>query len=341
MVVARLAAPVASAMRVVMGLIPAIPAAVLGRLASPPDPGLIPGPAAGVVERMRRPAAARRVQAMPAPSGGPRSKPVAGAPVPAGYVAVRTPVDSAAVDALGALPPLVVERLLGALEVTVAGLEYSDVPDLSTYVGDPPVGRFSFVEASHQSEAVKASSLVDRLYPGAVDLVTSVSRRLAADGVVSELLAVRPDAVDEPTIAAGHGRAYLALTVATAGAVLSKLRLPPLVDEPAAVVGVAVGAAAVLLREVPMPAGYAAAVLAKVRAEYVLPRHTAGSVMVSRHRFGLTEGVVPDVVTSPPTGWHLLWTVVSRRHLPVQSQVYEHAVSEPEPARPVQGIAVQ
>ncbi|MEJ3750508.1 hypothetical protein WEI85_45535 [Actinomycetes bacterium KLBMP 9797] len=38
MVVARLAAPVASAMRMIVARIPAAPAAVLGRLAAPPDP---------------------------------------------------------------------------------------------------------------------------------------------------------------------------------------------------------------------------------------------------------------------------------------------------------------
>lgn len=302
MVVARLAAPVASAMRVIVDRIPATPAAVLGRLAAPPDPGLVLGPTARIVERMRRPAATRHIRATPAAPGAPQPKPGTAPPMPAGYAAIDTPCDSTTVDALGALPPLVVERLLGALELTVTSLKYPDVPDLSPYVGGPQAGRFSIVETSNQSEAVKASSLVDRLYPGVADLVTSVSRRLAADGAVNELLAVRSDGVDEPTIAAEHGRAYLALTVATARAVLSELRLPPLVDGSAAVVGIAVGAAAVLLREVPMPAGYAAAVLAKVRAEYVLPRHTAGSVTVSGHRFALTEGAVPDLVDFAANG---------------------------------------
>ncbi|MCW6006248.1 hypothetical protein K1W54_16935 [Micromonospora sp. CPCC 205371] len=301
-VVTRLAAPVASAMRMVVGRIPAAPAAVLGRLAAPPDPGLGLGSTVRMVERMRRPAARRRVRAMPAPPDAPQPKPGTAPPMPAGHVAVRPRGDSATVDTLSGLPPLVVERLLGALELTVAGLAFPDVPDLSPYVGDPPAGRFGLVVASDQSEAVSASSLVDRLYPGAADLVTSLSRRLAADAAVSELLTVRPDAVDEPTIAAEHARAYLALTVATAGAVLSKLKLPPLVDGPAAAVGVAVGAAALLLCEVPMPAGYAAAVLAKVRAEYALPRHTAGSVKVSGHRFALIEGAVPDVVDFAANG---------------------------------------
>jgi hypothetical protein len=300
MVVAGLAAPVVSAMRVIVGRIPAAPAAVLGRLGAPPDPGLGLR-SARMVERLRRPAATR-VRAMPAPPGVPQPKPGVAPPMLAGYGAVRPLGDSATVDAVGALPVLVVERLLGALELTVAGLKYPDGPDLSPYVGDPPTGQFAFVEASDQSEAVKASSLVDRLHPGAADLVTSMARRLATDATVSELLTVRPDAVDEPAVAAEHGRAYLALTVATAGAVLSQLRLPPLVDLPAAVVGVAVGAAVLLLGEVPMPAGYAAAVLAKVRAEYLLPRHTAGSVMVSGHRFALTEGAVPDVVDFAANG---------------------------------------
>lgn len=82
-------------------------------------------------------------------------------------------------------------------------------------------------------------------------------------------LAVPPGATDEASIAAAHGAAHLALAVAVANAVIGRWSPPPaLADSPAAaVIGVGAGAAVILLRDVPMPARYAAAVLEKARAK--------------------------------------------------------------------------
>lgn len=200
-------------------------------------------------------------------------------------------------SALRALGPLLAERLLGALELAVPDLDLAGAPDLSPYLGQPVAGRFGFGHGGQESQAVIAVTVLERLRPGAVELVTSLTRQLAGHQSVAPLLTVSPDATDEASIAAAHGAAHLALAVATASAVLGQWRVPaPVVDSPAAaVVGVAVGAAMLLLREAPVPAGYAAALLARARAQYLLPRRAAGSVSVSKHRFALVEGEVPEV----------------------------------------------
>lgn len=315
MVVARLAASVASVMPMLMARIPDGPAAQLGRLAAPVDPAL--RPPGGRSRRMAGPAQV----------------------APGGHVTMRPGVstESAVLAELGRLPSLLVERLHGALELTVSSLEIADVPDLSAHVGAPPEGQFAVITSDQQSEAVSASALAERLRPGAADLVASLSHRLAADSAIGQLLVVRSDAVDEPAVAAEHGRGYLALAAATASAVLTRLRLPPLVDSPAAVVGVAIGTAAALLRQAPMPAAYAAAVLAKVRAEYLLPRHSAGSVPVSGHRFALTEGEVPDAVdfsanglVSVVDGGVVVRTGIERGTVSVMFRVLEEAPPVPE-----------
>ncbi|WP_344750975.1 hypothetical protein [Micromonospora olivasterospora] len=45
-----------------------------------------------------------------------------------------------------------------------------------------------------------------------------------------------------------------------------------------------------------MPPAYAPALLARVRAEYVLPRQAYGRALVAENRFGLVEGPIPDDV---------------------------------------------
>ncbi|MEV1287659.1 DUF6461 domain-containing protein [Micromonospora sp. NPDC049679] len=202
-----------------------------------------------------------------------------------------------AVAALRELGPLPAERLLGALELTVAGLELPDAPDLSAYLPPPPAGALCLYSSTgHDSEAVTAAVLLERLRPGVADLVVSLARRLAAHPSVIPLLAQTPDADDESAIAAQHGAGYLSLAVATACAVIDQAHIPPVVDRAVAMVGVGIGAAAVLLQQAPMPPTYAPALLAKIRAEYLLPRQAFGSVRVSTHRFALIEGQIPDNV---------------------------------------------
>ena len=208
------------------------------------------------------------------------------------------PPESPVLAALRELSPLRAERLLGALELTLGELDLSGVPDLSSYPGGPAqTGLFAFAHVGPESQTMTAVTLLERLRPGAAALAASLTRRLAGHSLVAPLLDVPAGVAGEAPIAAAHGAAYLALAVATAGAVVGEWRAPVAVDSPAAaVVGVGLGAAMALLREVPKPAGYGAARLARAREEYLMPRSSCGSVPVSRHRFALVEGEAPDAV---------------------------------------------
>jgi hypothetical protein len=86
------------------------------------------------------------------------------------------------------------------------------------------------------------------------------------------------------------------LAVAVAGAVVHQVAPPVTVEPTAATIGLGVGAAALLLRDAPTPPSYAPALLARVRAQYRLPRHTAGTVAVTGHCFGLAERAMPGQV---------------------------------------------
>jgi hypothetical protein len=295
-VVEMLATTVAEAIPVIAARIPLGPAAQLGRIGVPSDSAFWP-----VVTGLRRAPVGREtretravVTAGPARSVAfrvPAERAVPGRAGGAG-VAAESPI----VRAVRSVGPLLAERLLGALELTVAAFDLADVPDLSSYVGQPPTGRGIFASAGQDSQVVTAVTLLERSRPGAADLAAALSRRLASHQVIVPLLAVPPSATDEASIAAAHGAAHLALAVAVANAVIGRWSPPPaLVDSPAAaVIGVGAGAAVILLRDVPMPARYAAAVLEKARAEYLLPRRASGSVPVAGHRFALAEGEVPE-----------------------------------------------
>ncbi|MGW4461857.1 DUF6461 domain-containing protein [Micromonospora sp. NPDC004704] len=268
-VLARLAGTVATALPLVIARIPPTPAAELGRLGATAD---------GNLRSIRASAPGHRAVA-PSRSGG---RPGSG--------------DSPVRDALGSLPPLLVERLLGALELTVLVLDLADAPDLTDFLPEPFSGNIAVSSMGGMSEAVTGASVLDGIRPGAVPLVATLARRLAAHPRVAGFLTVPPELADEQGVAAAHGRAQLALAVATAAAVLHRVGLQPWATEPPAVIGVAIGTAVLLLREAPMPAGYAAALLARARAEYLLPRHSYTSAPVSGHRFALVEGTdVPEV----------------------------------------------
>jgi hypothetical protein len=295
-VVEMLATTVAEAIPVIAARIPPGPAAQLGRIGVPSDSAFWP-----VVTGIRRAPVGREtretravVTAGPARSVAfrvPAERAVPGRVGGAG-VAAESPI----VRAVRSVGPLLAERLLGALELTVAAFDLADVPDLSSYVGQPPTGRGIFASAGQDSQVVTAVTLLERSRPGAADLAAALCRRLAGHQAIVPLLAVPPSATDEASIAAAHGAAHLALAVAVANAVIGRWSPPPaLVDSPAAaVIGVGAGAAVILLRDVPMPARYAAAVLEKARAEYLLPRRASGSVPVAEHRFALAEGEVPE-----------------------------------------------
>ncbi|WP_089311111.1 DUF6461 domain-containing protein [Actinomadura mexicana] len=262
------AGPVAAVIPLIAARVPATPAAELGRLRAVAD------------------------------DAGPLRRSAVG-PVPAAWAHSRArpgPGDSPVRDALGALPPLLVERLLGALELTVPELDLAGVPDLCGLLGEPLTGGFAIGIMEGTSEAVNGAARLDRIRPGAVPLVAALARRLAAHPRVAALLTVESAVTGEREVAAAHGAARLALAVSAAAAVVRRAGVPPWAAEPPAVLGAAIGTAVLLLREAPMPAGYAAAVLAKTRADYLLPLRSSGSAEVSGHRFALLEADGPPDV---------------------------------------------
>lgn len=201
-------------------------------------------------------------------------------------------------DALRELGVGPAERLLGALELAVADRAPGAVPDLPG-VPVPVPGPSSVVTTSRwagrepDSDTVTAAALLEQQHPGTAALVGELSLALAGHPAVRAVLTVPAAGIDEAAVAAGHGAAHLAFGVAVARLVVDQDEPWPLVDRTAAVVGLGLGAAVLLLREAPMPPAYAAAVLDRIRAEYRLPRHGYGSVPVSGHRFALVEGDVP------------------------------------------------
>jgi hypothetical protein len=207
--------------------------------------------------------------------------------------------------------PLLAERLLGALELTVPGLDLTGTTDVSPYLDADPAGQrprrlVGIVQMGQQSEAITAAAQLDVLRPGIASVTASLTRQLARHPLITPLLAVPPEAADEASVAARHGAAHLALAVSAASVVVGQRRQAPasrpapaadparVASPTAAIVGIALGSAALLLRDIPMPAAYAAALLEKTRAEYRLPHSTSGAVQVAGHRFGLVEGVMPD-----------------------------------------------
>jgi hypothetical protein len=198
----------------------------------------------------------------------------------------------AALDEIG---DLLSERLLGALELTVDRLVV-DVPhDLVSGLARPAVTRLGVARfgvatmGGEQTAAKQAVAIVEQVHPGATDLVVRLVEALRDKAAV-------PDASgDETEIAARHGAAHFALAVVVSTAVLRSLGTA-VATETSAIIGVALGATAIVLPTVPKPLGYAAAVLAKRRAEYLLPRSSSVSAVVTDHRFWITEGSVPENV---------------------------------------------
>lgn len=115
-VLEALAGPVAAAIPLVVARTPKGPAAELGRLRATDDGKWPMGSAAGH-------GAAARFH-----SGG---RPGA--------------ADSPVRDALGSLPPLLIERLLGALELTLPELDLAGTPDLTDHLGEPFTGNIGVV----------------------------------------------------------------------------------------------------------------------------------------------------------------------------------------------------
>ncbi|CCH32419.1 DUF6461 domain-containing protein [Actinosynnema sp. NPDC047251] len=190
-------------------------------------------------------------------------------------------------SAVHGLGDVFAERLLGALELALDRLSVPIAPELVAGLAQPPDRQFTMSFVVRDGSTAKAAvSIVDQLYPGAVDLVLELVQALRDTASV-------PDATgDEEQIAARHGAAHFALAVVVSAAVVRSLGPLP-VAVSAAVVGVALGAAVLVLPDVPKPAAYPAAVLAKRRAEYRFPQWASSVATVADHRFLLTEGQVP------------------------------------------------
>ncbi|MFG3423682.1 hypothetical protein [Micromonospora sp. NPDC048063] len=274
-VLADLSGPVAAALPFIVARVPTAPAAELGRLRALADGETWPIRGSAV----RHPAVAQFRSGV----AGSGSSPVR--------------------EALGSLPPLLIERLLGALELTVRELDLAGAPDLTGLLGEPCTGTFGIASMSGQSEAVTGVAVLEQIRPGAVPLVAALARRLASHARVAPLLAVAPAITDERGIAAAHGAAQLALAVTTTVAVLHRVGIHPWAIEPPAVLGVAIGTAVLLLREAPMPAGYAAAVLDRARAEYLLPARPAGRHQCSGTGSRCWRTLASQRPTSAATGW--------------------------------------
>ncbi|MGW4064619.1 DUF6461 domain-containing protein [Amycolatopsis sp. NPDC004747] len=227
-----LAAVVAAAVPVVAAVIPAAPAAVLGRLRFEPEP--------------------RRFPDEPEPTA-----------------------------ALRALPAWVVERVHGAVELTLARLEIPAPPVAGT-LKPPPDGSFGFLTTDGETEAVRETRLLVHTQPGLFELVAKLTADLTA-GTTAE--------GDEAAIAAAHGAHHLATALVVTTIAARETGHPGV----AGIVGTALGAAAVLLRSRPMPEGYAAALREKERAEYRLPQHGSTAAHVRDHVFALSEGDAPAV----------------------------------------------
>ncbi|WP_433294786.1 DUF6461 domain-containing protein [Pseudonocardia sp. CA-142604] len=198
---------------------------------------------------------------------------------------------------------LLAERLLGALELTVPDVAL-DIPETLRGPARARVsqgrGGVASMSASGDSEAYSAVTLLDQIAPGLRELVAGLVGALAEHERIAPLLEIPPGA--EQDVAAAHGGIHLALAVVTALAVLRAAAPPILGAEPPVVVGVALDAATRVLLSRPMPVEYAAALRERLRAEYVLPRFSAGDVPVLEHRFAMVEGAFPAVAGEPANG---------------------------------------
>ncbi|ABW11019.1 conserved hypothetical protein [Parafrankia sp. EAN1pec] len=281
----------------------------------------------------------------PRPGPPPAPQPFFVPPFPAGEA------ESPVLRALRGLGPLLAQRLLGALELTLDALELVGVPTgLAASVPAPSGSHLvTSAMAAGGGELEAAVIMLDQARWGASTLTCDLVRALCSHPLVAPLLAaevvgvaaagaevpgggevgvtrevpaggeaaaareaaaVRQAVVEEAeavtaeeAVAAGHGAAHLALAVAVSVAVLRELGLPAVPARPPAVVGLALGAAAHVLAEAPVPAAYAPAALARRRAEYRLPRGSVGRVSVAGHCFALAESGSPALGSAAPAAF--------------------------------------
>jgi hypothetical protein len=237
------------------------------------------------------PAVAQRIPAEPATALGRLSAPDEWPAVPGITGRPSGPRRPGVIAALQLFDTRLVDEVLDALAPYVDGVAV-DLPDtMTSHLSSP--ARFSYAYESGQHVAGKEVGRFDASRPGASDLVIELTAALCGHDAVAAVLAGGPTEPDEPTIAAHHGSVYLGLTTVVASSVTRAVCLPAARSVPA-LVGVALGAAAVTLSEVAPPPAYAAALLAKHRAEYRYGMLASGSAVVRGHRFVLADTPVPD-----------------------------------------------
>ncbi len=190
---------------------------------------------------------------------------------------------------------LTAERLLGALELGVAGLTLTAPADVIAGLRPLPDGsRFTLVSASGQSALKTPVTMVAAVHPGAIELITERVRAMVSSLDLSDATG------DEAAVCAKHGAAHLALAVAVSAAILRALGTPTSTD-PLAIIGVAIGVTALLLPEIPKPPAYEQALLQKRRAAYKgLSWQT--NVPVFGHEFMFVEEPSHSWADFAPTG---------------------------------------
>lgn len=254
--------------------------------------------AASVAEHV--PSVAARVPATPAAELGRLDRPRAVPAPPSADFAAAGPVPVRVHPARGhvgrALRDLPAERLLGALELSVGDLPLRAPAALLRDIAAPPTGVFSTIGIVGQSELTSALSMLEALHAGATGVITDLTVRLARHPALAPVLEVGGG--DEAAIAARHGAVHFALAVVTSSAVLRALDAA----NPPAVIGAALEAVAELMPTLPKPAAYEEALLAKHRAEYLVPVHASVDPVVRGHRFALADGPVPDEVDFSDNG---------------------------------------
>ncbi|GLY48770.1 DUF6461 domain-containing protein [Lentzea sp. NBRC 102530] len=182
-------------------------------------------------------------------------------------------------QALQQFPSLPAERLLGALELAVAGLDLTAPADMVTGLTTPPNGAFGIMSFEGQSALSSPTRLVLALHRGIGELVVRHVRAAVPDqsGITG----------DEDAIVVQRGRAHLATAVVVARAVLNAVGTP-FAKDPVAAVGFGIAATAEIIPDVPMPAAYTQALLEKRRRDYIgMSWPTKASV--SNHQFALAE----------------------------------------------------
>ena len=335
-VVAALATWVAAVAPALAALVPPDPAAELGRLAVPAvlTPGrLLPPGRQRVEHEFRR-------------QGGLRAWADDAGDSVDGERAVLT-----AADLLRDLPDLLTERILGALELALARLDLTGAPDLSAWLVPPFRPQHSSVMGwlgLRESAAVTAVSLLGQVVPRIADRAVDLAVRVAAHPALRDLpIAGSAPAdgaagTDPELIAAAHGSSRLATAMAVAAAVVGPLPPLPAVEREPATVGIGLAAAVRLLLDAGTPPGYESAVLARLRATYLVPHGAVGSVHVAGHRFLLVEGKLPGdlgddagfrengLVRAVPGGL-LVRAGVQEGHVSVTVQVVEGEPGVPEP----------